>query len=510
MTARPLATPADLLSELGRLGVELWLDRNVLRYRAPTGVLTEAMRKQMSLWKAELSDIIDVGDGPTESWPLTDRQLRLWLLELRQGATPEYNMHAAFRLHGQVDFSALHDAIRAVVKRHPILESVVNIDSNGLPVLVGGQARDIVDELNLDGSSDGLIYDVAAELSSRPMDLTHGPLTRIAILRVSNVDLVLVIVIHHVISDDYSIRIVCNDILECYQSLRNDNQLPVAWAATRPAKRRLAETARSAKPDYERIAQRRGELLPKSRPALPKPVDPVGIGPWASSTALTALDPSERSAWEAGRRAAGATTSVLTIVLTALAIAASGGPECLLIGTPFHGRSSAEDSTAVGYYVQPLIVLVDVDRSLTFGELTDATTADFRSALAVCDFSYETYTGSDIHSIAGGHVVWVVTYGAETVCAPEGLTVQPLQSSVDIARHDLRVALADHTTKTEVSVTHRRSTVDGAFANRTAQTLDRLFRDVPARTDSVDDILRLLEGLATKGSSPRVLRTSRQ
>ena len=161
---------------------------------------------------------------------------------------------------------------------------------------------------------------------------------------------------------------------------------------------------------------------------------------------------------------------------------------------------------SVGYYVRPLIVGVSVDHWSTFGELMDATTADFRTALAVSEVSYEMFTSTDIHSIAGGHVIWVVTYGAESLHPPEGLKIEPLPASIDIARHDLRIALADHGTHMELSVTHRRRTVDGPFANRTSRALGRLLHHVPAREDSVAEVLRRLGEGASEVPPSRSLR----
>ncbi|UGT71280.1 condensation domain-containing protein [Nocardia gipuzkoensis] len=480
MTAGQFGTPADLLIELRRRGVELWLDQELLRFRAPVGAIDETIRAAMSAWRG---DLIGLLSAPADPRPLTDRQLRLWLLELRQGATPEYHMNAAFRLRGTLDLEVLQQAVQAVLRRHPVLECVVATAADGLPVLVERPGSAEMTVIDLGGATDALIGQVAADFVVRPIRLAEGPLSRIGILRARDDDHVVVLVIHHLISDDFSIRLVCTEMLDCYQALRESGRHPAGWA-TRTAAGRPVDCDDATEHRTELIVRRRDELAAAGRPKLPEPEQPGDPMPWESGTAFAVADSAERATWEQRRRAARATTSVMTLALTAIAVAAAGGPAHLLIGTPFHGRDSTGDQHAVGYFARPLIIQTRMHPTTTFGELIDAITHDVRSALTVSDISYE-LLADDIHSAAGGHVLWVVTYGAESLPQLSGLAVEPLPIGVDTARHDLRVALADHTTHLELSVTHRRRTVDAVFAGRVTAALGLLLRRVPARAETV-------------------------
>ena len=138
------AQAAGLLVSLNQRGVRLSADGGAIRFRASTGALGEADRARISQFREEILGLL-TGAQPRRL-PLSDQQFRLWLLHERQGSSTEYQMTAAFRMHGPVDVGSFRAAVGAVVRRHPALRSVIEAE-DGLPVMVArpaGQASLVI------------------------------------------------------------------------------------------------------------------------------------------------------------------------------------------------------------------------------------------------------------------------------------------------------------------------------------------------------------------------------
>jgi hypothetical protein len=481
---------AELLSTLRERGVDLWVDKGALRFRAPVGALDDSLRARVAQLRAEVIALLE--RPPADRRRLTDRQLRLWLLHQRHGATPEYHMNAAFRMRGPLDVRRLREAADATLVRHRALCSAVR-DEDGTPVLVARpEPLPPLAFIDLQGAPDAVIEQAVAEFVARPIDLRAGPLARGAVIRRHDDEHVVVIVIHHLVCDDHAVRIVCTQILQWYAALA-DGTPPPGWAAVAPSPG-AAPLARSGLAAL--ASSRRALLTSGPTPRLPSPALPASAADWSAGTFIATLDAAARAHWDRRRRASGATSLSLALALTAVAITAAGGPSRMLAGTPFHGRENAEDWRAVDYRSQTVVTSIGTAGSATFSEVLSAVSADLSDALLLRDVPYESFTPPDLHSDAGGHVLWVVTYAAVELPQLTGLQLEPLAVDAEPARHDLRVAVVDRHDRLELLVTFRRRTVDAAFAARTAAALEALLRDVPARDAPVGELVRRMGALA--------------
>ncbi len=165
-----------------------------------------------------------------------------------------------------------------------------------------------------------IIEDIAAE----PMDLGHGPLLRVAVVRLRD-GWAGALVVHHIVSDDYSIRLVCGQILECYTALSRTGRLPPGWAAGREVWPAIPPPSGPGEDQAgsDRVRRRREALTVAGAPRLPAPRPVPGAAPWAGSGQVRVLGGPAR---QARARARGVTTLVLTLALAGLAVAAAGGP----------------------------------------------------------------------------------------------------------------------------------------------------------------------------------------
>ncbi|MEU9609898.1 amino acid adenylation domain-containing protein, partial [Streptomyces sp. NPDC048057] len=158
-----------------------------------------------------------------EAVPLSFAQRRLWFLNRLEGPSATYNLPLAVRLHGTLDHTALHDAINDVVTRHESLRTVFP-EVDGLPrqhVLDAGRVT--VDFDVVDVAADDLRQAVEDE-AGRPFDLTvpDGPAAdvqlpfRARVLVAGADDAVLLLVLHHIVGDGWSLTPLANDLATAY------------------------------------------------------------------------------------------------------------------------------------------------------------------------------------------------------------------------------------------------------------------------------------------------------
>jgi amino acid adenylation domain-containing protein len=229
-------TISSLLEETKRLGIELYVDGERLRYRAPQGALNEDLRTQITLHKEALLSFLSNRNGSFSSAPMIARrqkdgderiilsfgQERLWFLYQMDPANPFYNLNTAARLTGLLDVGALERSINEIISRHEILRTRYQV-IDGQPFGVVDPALkltiEVTDLLKLpehDRESEAL--KISAEYFQQPFDLGQGPLIRASVLKLGERNYLLLLSMHHIIFDGWSIGILFRELATLYES----------------------------------------------------------------------------------------------------------------------------------------------------------------------------------------------------------------------------------------------------------------------------------------------------
>ncbi|RKH81422.1 amino acid adenylation domain-containing protein, partial [Corallococcus sp. AB032C] len=186
-----------------------------------------------------------VAEGPaltpvprTEDLPLSFAQQRLWLIEQLEPGSLAYNIPTALRMQGTVDVAALEQAFRALIDRHEPLRTTF-APRQPEPVQVIHTTVDFslpVVELSALGE---VALEESRRLASaeavRPFDLTRGPLLRAQLLRLAPTEHVLLLTMHHIVSDGWSMGVLVRELVAFYEAFREGRSpsvdpLPVQYA----------------------------------------------------------------------------------------------------------------------------------------------------------------------------------------------------------------------------------------------------------------------------------------
>ncbi|MGD2071330.1 MAG: AMP-binding protein, partial [Gemmatimonadota bacterium] len=168
----------------------------------------------------------------TEPCPLSFAQQRLWLLDQLEPGDPAYNMPMALRLSGPLCQEALEESLGEILRRHEALRTTFpTID--GHPVQAVSPARPlrmpVVDLTRLSGPDrQAEALRLASEEAARPFHLVHGPLFRVTLVRLEPEEHLLLMTVHHIVSDGWSTRVLYRELGELYAALASGRPSPMA------------------------------------------------------------------------------------------------------------------------------------------------------------------------------------------------------------------------------------------------------------------------------------------
>ena len=166
--------------------------------------------------------------------PLSYAQQRLWFLDQLEPGNPAYNSHTAIRLTGSLDISALEQSLYEIIRRHEALRTTFP-SKEGQPfqaiactVYPSPPIIDLGACLETDaGSSGSLISHLLTEEARYPFDLAQGPLLRVKLLRLAAEDHVLVLSMHHTVSDGWSMGIFFKELAGVYEAFCQGKASPL-------------------------------------------------------------------------------------------------------------------------------------------------------------------------------------------------------------------------------------------------------------------------------------------
>jgi amino acid adenylation domain-containing protein len=321
-------------------------------------------------------------------FPASFAQQRMWLLNRMDPDEPVYNIAWALWLDGALDVTALRQAWDAALARHEALRTTLR-DNSGLPVQVIDDeppprplpvtSVEHLAEPEREPAARALI----AELARAPFDLAAGPLVLGRLVRLSPERHVLAVVMHHIVADGWSFRILFDELSADYQAIRRGDptagEPPIQyadfaiWQIEHAAADGYAQAERFWRAE---LADAPAELpLPTDEPYPPRQA-------FAAASIDTGIDAALAGALR--RVASDHQATLFAVLLTAYAVVLSRltGRDDLLITVPVAARTRPETESVVGVFMNTVAVRVRVDPRVTLGDLVRSVHAATARALA--------------------------------------------------------------------------------------------------------------------------------
>jgi natural product biosynthesis luciferase-like monooxygenase protein len=357
------------------------------------GVVGELTRSgtgtgQPARWRAD--GRIDLLPGPAPRpapVPLSYAQQRIWSLEQLAPGNIAYNNAMALRLRGPLDAGALHRAVQEVVCRHEVLRTTYHATEDGVTQLVHPS---IEIELPVQPAGPDDVAGLARAHAREPFALDRGPLLRARLLRLAPTEHVLLISMHHIVSDGWSAGVLVTELGGLYQAFARGERpplppLPIQYADYAVALRERHDSgALATELDYWRRAL-------AGVPPLELPIDrprPPVQGQQGARTPVH-IDQSGAGALAGLCRATGATPFMVLYAALATLLHRHTGQTDLAIGTAVAGRTRPATEALVGVFINTVVIRTDLAGDPTFTELLDRVKAAVLAALAHQEVPFE-------------------------------------------------------------------------------------------------------------------------
>ncbi|MFI1398432.1 amino acid adenylation domain-containing protein [Streptomyces sp. NPDC020681] len=321
--------------------------------------------------------------------PLSPAQQRLWFLNQLENGSATYHLPFAVRLTGTLDADALTGALRDVVVRHEALRTVFP-DTDGRPRQQVIPATEVRIELPITQINEDALGDRLTATAVRSFDLATELPLRAELFALAPDRHVLLLVLHHIASDGWSIVPLARDLAEAY-GVRRDGRvpdwapLPVQYPDYTLWQRELLATVTDEQLAYwkEALAGLPEELeLPTDHPR-------PAVSTHQGGTVEFRIDGELHTAVTKLARQQGASTFMVLQAALATLLSKLGTGTDIPLGTPVAGRTDSALDELVGFFVNTLVLRADLSGDPTFRELLDRVRAADLAAYAHQDLPFE-------------------------------------------------------------------------------------------------------------------------
>ncbi|MBV1948805.1 non-ribosomal peptide synthetase [Streptomyces sp. BV129] len=469
---------------------------------APGGDLSPAARRLLEQRLRGLAAARD--DGPARNRPLPDRiplsaaQQRLYFLDRLDPGAATYLLPAAWRFTGPLDLVALRSAVTGLAARHEQLR-VVFPEHEGVPyqrVLPADSAvLDVVEAAGPAGADRERRVAAAVQAAAlRPFDLAREPAFRATLVRAADDDHVLVLAMHHIVSDGWSLGLIVRDLGELYRAKTGGRtpvlpELPVDYTDYAIWQR---ASDQSAALDHWR--SRLAGLTPLDLPTdHPRPDAPSGRG--AAHTVTLSATLTDRLG-ELGARY-GTTPYMTVLAAFQAALAFHSGQYDIPVATVVANRERAETEQLVGFFVNTLVLRGDLSDDPTPAALLERTRERVLEAFSHQSLPFEKVVDAlhperDLARNPLAQVLFTHTDAAPTGFALGGADGTPYRIDLTTAKFDLTLDLRDGAGRTDLVLVYRPDLFEeasvAALARHTVALLEAFHTHPDTPLGSIDPL----------------------
>src|SRR5262245_23319453 len=373
------------------LGVEVSL-RKLFTHPTAAAIAAEVEQQQRRGGDAPVESIARVArDGEL---PLSYAQQRLWFIDQLEPGSAAYNIPCAVRLAGRLDAEALGRSLNEIVVRHEVLRtSFPSIDGEPRQKIqeLSDLRPDFIDLTKSDEREQReRLREILGEEARRGFDLSSGPLIRAKLIRLAEEEHVLLVNMHHIVSDGWSIEVMVGEFCRLYEAFAQGQESPLPDLELQYA-------------DYT-VWQRQwmqGEVLESQLQywrqqldgvaALELPTDRVrlAVADYRESSERIELSGELTEKLRQMSRRDGVTLFMSLLAGFQVLLARYSGQDDIAVGTPIAGRNRQEIEALIGFFVNTLVMRVHLGGAPTVSELLGRVRETALGAYAHQDLPFE-------------------------------------------------------------------------------------------------------------------------
>ncbi|RYZ33853.1 MAG: non-ribosomal peptide synthetase, partial [Myxococcaceae bacterium] len=306
---------------------------------------------------------------------LSFAQQRLWFIDQLEPGTALYNVPVAVRLEGTLRREVLEQALREVVRRHEALRTTFTEENGQARQVIHSEVDLALEVMDLSGLEAGIREQEARHQldkeMQRPFNLHTGPLVRARLVKLGEQEHVLVLTMHHIVSDGWSLGVLVREVSALYEAFAQGRpsplpELPVQYAGYAAwQRRRLQGEALQREVDYWK------QQLSGAPPVLELPTDhprPAVRGNAGATHSFRWPQELEQGLRALAQRE-GASLYMVLLAGWQVLLSRYSGQQDISVGSPIAGRTRAEVEGLIGFFVNTLVLRAQVEGEGSFRKL---------------------------------------------------------------------------------------------------------------------------------------------
>ncbi|NOY60222.1 MAG: amino acid adenylation domain-containing protein [Calditrichaeota bacterium] len=390
----------------------------------------------------------------SQKLPLSFAQQRLWFLDQLEPGQANYNIPASIRIRGKTDRTALIRAIQRLAERHESLRTVFStIDGRAYQTILDDpvipvEKKCLTELPEADRLNEAM--QIVREEAQSPFNLARGPLMRVKLIELDEDDHILMMNMHHIISDGLSVGIIVRDLIEIYRAQLEQRQpqlpsLPVQYADYAVWQRNLLSDTRlqlELKFWEEQFKDAPAMIeLPTDRPRPP-------VQSFNGRRLHFGLSPELSRAINDLARQHEATSFMVLMAAFQTLLHRYAGQETILVGTPIANRNRREVENLVGFFVNTLVIRGDFTDDPDFGSFLEQIKQRSSDAFAHQELPFEKIVDSlNLERNLSHNPLFQVMFAYQPPLLekmnPPGLRFEPVEIDAGIAKFDMTVSMAE-------------------------------------------------------------------
>lgn len=397
-------TIIEFVSYLNSLGIKIWLEGGQLNYRAPKGVMNPDLKNQLLGRQSEILAFLEEAQTATDSsfepilsikrsgdLPLSFAQQRMWFLYQLESQSPFYNEGLQLRVEGVLNVEALQQSINKIIHRHEILRTTFPaVDGKPLQVISPSLAL-AIPVLDLQGLEESEVQQIVTKEARQPFDLNNGPLLRVTLLRLGSESHVLVLIMHHIITDGWSMGIFIQELSLLYRAFTLNSplllpELLIQYADFAVWQRQwLSEEIQKQQLNYWK------QQLADAPPLLELPTDKPrpAVQTFCGATQEFQIDRDLSQQIKTFSQQSGATLFHTLLAAFVVLMFRYSGQDDICIGSPIANRNRREIELLIGFFVNTLVLRNQIEGNPSFSEFLSQVRQVATSAYTHQDVPFE-------------------------------------------------------------------------------------------------------------------------
>ncbi|PSB01757.1 non-ribosomal peptide synthetase [Merismopedia glauca] len=438
--------------------------------------------------------------------PLSFAQKRLWFIQQLAPDSSAYNLSSHVKLIGNLDITALERSFQEVIWRHQAMRTSFALESGNPVQIIAPQLSwqlPIIDLQDLNPTAqEAEVWNLATESDSQPFHLTVSPLWRVSLLQLDSQTNILLLTMHHIISDGWSMGVLLQELTEIYQAFCQGlpspvPELPIQYAdfAIWQHQHLHGEILESHLNYWKR------QLLGGNLPPLKLSIQQTYSDNTSNAGASHSLPLSVQLSQELQQFSDRENVTPFMTLLAAfqLLLHCYSQQDDIVVGTDIANRTHQETEQLIGFFVNLLVLRADMRGNLTFRQLLQQVRQTTLEAYAHQDLPFdklveELQPERKLHQTPLFQVLFVLQNTPNPEVKLTDLELQPVEITDETSKFDLALFIIENEGKLELNWQYKTSLFESSAIAKMAADYAYLLNQI---TNHPDRLINSLEMLPT-------------